>query len=164
MLIIRCISVFHQTLIIVSAKVYSQDIEHKSFYNYFGKHFNIPESVKKDCNWYYAMVRLEVDAANTITNVNFVNETNITDELKQSFMFLKNYQFGKDVKINSRPVFFPVLIDQRSYNTCNDSVLLRPALVAIRLIYDFKKLHNENPNAIVIYEPLTSIVADAIKD
>lgn len=139
-----------------SQTLYCQQIEHEKLYHFVAKNFKIPESVKTDCNWNFAIVQLDVDKDNQVTAARVVNDFYSTDSLRKSFSFLKGYTFPKEAKIDGRAVIFPVIIDQGNYKLCKDHTPYRPAEIAMSVLYALEKAQKEHPGAIMIFNPRRS--------
>lgn len=89
----------------------SQAINCDDFLKYVGKNFNPPKAVKESCEWQYAVIKIQTDKNNKILAYNLLN--NVSDDLKSSFKFLKDYQFPATTLINGRPIVFCVSIENK---------------------------------------------------
>ncbi len=132
------------------------------FSTYFFKNHKLPLSVKQDCRWNYAVVSLKTNKKDQVTRIDFVNSG--SDSLRKSFDFLKGYQFEKKLKINQRPVVFIFMVEQlgglnAGEEGCKTPVNeYTPTQIAERILTDLAIQREKEPNAIIKYNPLVTVV------
>jgi hypothetical protein len=82
---------------------------------FIGKNYKLPQSIKDDCNWHYAMVICKVDKNNRVVNYRLINE-DATIDLVNSFGYLKNYVFPKTVAVGGKTLLFCFTIENHKEN------------------------------------------------
>ena len=80
-----------------------------AFAKFVTKTYRLPEELKSNCEWMYAIVKVKTDSRNKITRYDFINTP--SEAMKKSFSFLKGYQFPKAMRINGHPIVFYMAID-----------------------------------------------------
>lgn len=83
--------------------------EIKSFTQFVLRNFHLPNELKTNCEWMYAIVKVKTDNKNKIIKIEFVN--NPPNEIKTAFDFLIGHQFSKKMKIDKHPIVFYLGID-----------------------------------------------------
>ena len=91
----------------MSAKSKSNAIN--DFTKFVGKNYKVPDTLKHNCEWMYAVVRIRTDSHNKIIKIDFINK--VSDAMKTGFNFLMGYQFPNTMKINGHPIVFYFSID-----------------------------------------------------
>jgi hypothetical protein len=79
-----------------------------SFKRFVLKNYRLPDELKSNCGWMYAIVKVETDNSNKIVKYKIVNPSN---RLEGTFNFIIGYQFPKKMKINAHPIVFYMGID-----------------------------------------------------
>lgn len=80
-----------------------------NFSKFVIKNYNLPDTLKNDCEWMYAIVKVKTDIHNKIIKYDFVNEPPLG--MGRAFDFLIGYQFSQKMKIKGHPVVFYFSID-----------------------------------------------------
>lgn len=94
--------------ITVTAKSQSKEELH-NFANFVSKKYRLPDELKYNCEWMYAIVKVKTNSGNKIVSYEFANEPPAL--MKKSFNVLLGYQFPKSMKINGHPIVFYLSID-----------------------------------------------------
>ncbi|MES2267015.1 MAG: hypothetical protein V4520_09660 [Bacteroidota bacterium] len=98
------------TLLIVPIVIKAQRIsKNDSFTKFVLKNYHLPDELKSNCEWMYAIVKVRTDIHNRIVNYEFVNKP--PDKIKGTFNFIIGYQFSKKEVINRHPIVFYFAID-----------------------------------------------------
>lgn len=72
------------------------------------KNYRLPDELKSNCEWMYAIVKVETDNRNKITKYKIVNPSN---RLEGTFDFIIGYRFSKKTRINRHPIVFYIGIN-----------------------------------------------------
>lgn len=123
-----------------------------NFEIFIEKNLVVPQSVKYDCSWNYAIVKVQTDKQGEIVNWKCINDC--PDSLKRSFRFLSGYKFDKSLKIDKRTIIFYVLIENSEVCTTPPNRTYTPNEVIKQIFYCFKRETEIDNNAIIIYEPI----------
>ncbi|RVU01962.1 hypothetical protein EOD41_08400 [Mucilaginibacter limnophilus] len=126
----------------------AQSIEIQNFVKFLNN-YKVPDELKYNCEWLYAVVRVKTDASNKIVKYNFLNSP--PEAMKKSFDFLLGYQFPNTMKLKGRSVVFYYYIDNAQI--CKpkpDDYLPTPSEVVETLNGIYWQLKNTDPTAILI--------------
>ena len=120
------------------------------FTKFVGKNYRLPDSLKSNCEWMYAIVKVKTGKANKIVSYDFINRP--PGAMQKAFGFLIGYQFPSNAKINKRPVIFYLGIDNLSSCTekPGDLVYYAPNRVVGIMTTHMFKVWKETPNAIIL--------------
>ena len=120
------------------------------FTKFVGKNYRLSDSLKSNCEWMYAVVRVKTNSANKIIGYDFIN--NPPGAMQKAFGFLIGYKFPSKAKINKRPVIFYLGIDNLSSCTekPGDLVYYAPNRVVGIMATHMFKVWKESPNAIML--------------
>jgi hypothetical protein len=123
-------------------------------FRYFVIHkYKTPPSLKADCNWRYAYVKLKVNGANKVIDYNTLND--VSDTLKNSLAYLKGYQFPRDMPIKQKPIVFMFIQDNlREDCKIPRSVVHTPTEMANMLLFYLGEQVKKEPQTIVLYQPI----------
>lgn len=91
-----------------AAKSQSKEALH-DFANFVSKKYRLPDELKYNCEWMYAIVKVKTNSVNKVIGYEFVNEPPAA--MKNSFDVLLGYRFPKTMKINGHPIVFYLSID-----------------------------------------------------
>ncbi len=138
----------------------SQAQEFPNFIRFVLKRYHVPESIKNDCNWNYAVVKIMADSDNVLDNVSFLNE--VSEDMKKSLEFLKGYNFSKE-KINSNSLVFVLSIDYTGATDCHQIYYNSPSEVISKVFSILKKQQLSEPNSIILYDVIIASVSKPIK-
>ena len=95
-------------LLILSLNTKAQTDPLTDFTNFVGKNYNLPEELKSNCEWMYAIVKVTTNKQNRVVKYVVVNKAL---EAFKNFNFLIGYQFPKRMKINQHPIVFIFSVD-----------------------------------------------------
>ncbi|MDN5284356.1 MAG: hypothetical protein JWR38_630 [Mucilaginibacter sp.] len=128
----------------------SQSNEISDFTKFVLKTYKVSDSLKYNCEWMFAVVKVKTDARNKIIKYDFVN--NASDALKSGFSFLIGYQFPIKMPINDHPVVFYFSID--NLDICKqkpgDFIYYTPNRV-VEIISDILlKIEKDDPKTVFI--------------
>lgn len=145
LILLFCISVFLQSFAHAQSTM-----EFRVFRKFIGKNYVIAPELKTNCEWMYAIVKVQTNTQNKITGYSFVN--NPDSLLKNGFKFLLGYQFPKNLEIKKRPVIFYFTIENQESWIEKDGDLrfYAPNRVASIIASYYLKFFNENRNSIFI--------------
>ncbi|MDR6943006.1 hypothetical protein [Mucilaginibacter pocheonensis] len=147
----RCIvlSLFFYSFILVGK---SQTKEINDFTKFVGKAYKVPDSLKQNCEWIYAFVKLKTDARNKVVKIGFINK--VPQAIKAGFGFLIGYQFSKAMKTNGHPIVFYFSIDNSEI--CKpkpgDFIYYYPNQVVEIITSTLLQIKKEDPKTIFIPE------------
>lgn len=129
---------------------YAQTPVLNSFSRFVEMNYKLPDSLKSNCEWMYAIVKVKTNSHNKIIHYDFLNEP--SNAMKRSFQYLIGYQFPVAFKINNRPVVFYFSVD--NLKICDekpgDKVYYAPNQVAQIITSYVYKVMKEEPKAIII--------------
>jgi hypothetical protein len=80
-----------------------------AFTKFVSKNYRLPDGLKANCEWMYAIVKVKTDSNNKILKYELVNKQH--NSLKGTFDFIIGYKFPKKEKINGHPIVFYMGID-----------------------------------------------------
>ena len=104
----KLIMIFLLLSITLAAKSQSKEALH-DFANFVSKRYRLPDELKYNCEWIYAVVKVKTNSGNKIVGYEFANEPPTV--MKKSFNLLLGYRFPKTMKINGRTIVFYLSID-----------------------------------------------------
>jgi hypothetical protein len=136
--------------------VKGQQADTATFTRYISKNYRIPEELKRNCSWVYAIVSVKTNNDNKIVGYHFIN--NSPDIMKKSLDILLGYQFSKKMKINGHPIIFYLLIDNSE--TCvpkPEDTSYTPNQIFNFLTANFDKIIREDPKSIIFSTPIYSV-------
>jgi hypothetical protein len=121
-----------------------------AFTNFVSKNYRLPEELKSNCEWMYAIVKVKTDSHNKVVKYEFVNHP--PEGMKKAFDFLLGYQFSKTMKINGHPIVFYMGIDNLEGCTekPEDKVFYAPNNAASEIWGYVTKVIKEDPKTIFI--------------
>jgi hypothetical protein len=123
-----------------------------NFIRFVGKNYRANAEIRRNCDWQYAVVKVNVDGNNRIVDYTILNE--VTGALKNSFKYLQGYQFDKTIPIKKQPVVFYFTI-QNDNDDCDvkpQNHLPSEATIAVFSVFNEQFL--KEPQTIFIYEPV----------
>lgn len=133
-----------------------------NFISYVSAHYKLPESVKEDCHWNYAIVKVMADKNNRITNYEVLNHA--SEDMKNSFHYLVGYRFTQGMHLQQRPVIFCFTVDNQKEGCAVDqNAYHSPSEVTGRILAAFNQQRNREPSTIFIYTVPSTIVYDTMK-
>ena len=131
------------------------------FIEYISLHFNLPEAVRNDCRWHYAVVKVSTNKANVITRFELINIDAFGEAMAGSFDFLKGYRFPAKLNIRQRPVVFCVFVDNQKFSCISEQATQNPPSGAVaRILAAFQNQQQKQPDTIFLYNFAESIVYD----
>lgn len=136
--------------------VKGQQSDTAMFIKYISKNFRLPEEMKSNCSWAYAIVSVKTNNNNKVVDYHFINSP--PDLMKKSFAMLIGYQFSKKMKINGHPIIFYLLIDNSE--TCipkPEDTSYTPNQIFNFLTTNFERILREDPKSIIFSTPIYSI-------
>jgi hypothetical protein len=99
-------------IVFLVINVEAQDIVHMdSVSNLVLKNSEKLDSVFKDCELHYALIKMEIDNRNQITDVNSLNH--ISEEFLNLFIPLKKMNFSRSKKLKKSVIFLYVVYPRR---------------------------------------------------
>jgi hypothetical protein len=121
-----------------------------AFTKFVSKNYRLPEELKTNCEWMYAIVKVRTDNHNKIIKYKVVN--NAPKGIKDAFNFLVGYQFPKKMKINGHPIVFYMGIDNLEACTekPGDKIFYAPNDAASKIWSYMTELFKDEPNTIFI--------------
>jgi hypothetical protein len=142
-------------LIITSYKSNSQEIVQKlsDFEIFITKNYRVTQTHRTECKFEYANVVLKIDENNKVVNYHLINEA--SEEMKNSFNFIKGYQFPRSEKINQQPLLFFLAIDQQEICSNLYGFNQTPASALEKTLLDIKKQLESNSKTIIMYNMIT---------
>jgi hypothetical protein len=133
----------------------AQPSDTTKFYNYVGKNYRVPDSIKGNCSWVYAIISLKTNNNNKVVAYHFISYP--SEVMKKNLDFLVGYQFSKKMRINGHSIIFYLLIDNSE--TCmpkpEDTSYL-PDQIFSFLITNFDRILREDPRPILFSTPIIS--------
>ncbi|MBB5396351.1 hypothetical protein [Mucilaginibacter sp. AK015] len=140
-------------LLILLLPIISKSQSHpgvQAFTKFVSKNYRLPEELKSNCEWMYAIVKVKTDNHNRIIKYEFVNKP--TEGMKKPFDFLIGYQFPKATKINGHPIIFYLGID--NLEICKekpgDKVFYAPNDVVSTITSYMQKILRDDPKTIFV--------------
>lgn len=121
-----------------------------AFTDHISRTHRIPASLKKECNWQYAAVRVYTDQNAKVTGYDIINE--VPDDLKNSFAFIKGYQFYKSLKIGQRPIVFFYSIEDHRDDCDGPFMVTSPTAAANKFLSIMKSEQKRDPRTIILYD------------
>jgi len=76
---------------------------YEKFVKYVLGSYKLPENLKHNCEWMYAIVKVETDTHNKVVKYKVLNPSN---KLGNTLNFIIGYQFSKRNRINRHPIVF----------------------------------------------------------
>ena len=118
----------------------------------------IPDDIKYNCQWSYAIVVAETDNQNNIVKIQFMND--VSSNLKTNFNVLKGYHFPVSYKVGRQAVIFYFSVDNREICKAQnaDFTYVFPNDVLLKIAGDLGEARKKFPNAIFIAEPVLKIL------
>ena len=130
----------------------SQTREINDFTKFVVKNYKVPDTLKQNCDWMYAFVKLKTDKHNKIIKIDFINK--VPNGMKTGFNFLLGYQFLKSMKINEHPIVFYFSVDNTEI--CKpkpgDFIYYYPNQVVEIITNTLWQIEKEDPKTIFIPE------------
>ncbi|WP_184550049.1 hypothetical protein [Mucilaginibacter sp. FT3.2] len=84
-------------------------LDYAGFSKFVGKGYKLSEGLKFNCEWMYAVVKIEINKESKITKYKVVNR--LPDTVKYDFGFLIGYKFSEKMKVNGHSLVFYFSID-----------------------------------------------------
>lgn len=122
--------------------------KYEEFYSFASKGFNPPDSVKKSCDWHYALVEIKTDQTNRIISYKLLNRTGVG--LKNYFYYLIGYRFSPKITINKHPVVFCISIDNDKTSCSLTRRQFSPSEVLGGFFANLEPLLESDPKAIIL--------------
>ncbi|QKJ31384.1 hypothetical protein HQ865_16975 [Mucilaginibacter mali] len=142
-------------------KSYAQLTKYYAFIHYVSRSLNPPQSVKENCEWQYAIVKVKPDRQGRIINCSILNK--VSDDLKNSFGFLKGYQFPASMHINGRPVVFCVSI-MNEKSACATQRLYTPSQSLGIVFADLRVQQMHQPQTLFLFDMVDVVYSsDAVR-
>lgn len=141
-------------LLITPSVIHAQSKSTTDFITFVGKEFQLPQDLKYNCEWMYAVVRVKTDVHNRIISYDFVNK--IPEDMKHSFDFLHGYRFPQTMKINKHPIVFYLSVNNTEI--CKpkaDDFKYTPNQVVNIIATILLKIQKDDPKTIFIPEMIT---------
>jgi hypothetical protein len=139
----------------------------KDVFQQISKHlaanYQVPDTVKADCYWNYAVIRLQVDANNKINAVSLVN-TPRSEAFRRSFDLLNGFQFTKEVNPGRLPVVFVVSIEQFGGEGCDTPQhISHPSQVLNPILGDLQKQLMLEPDCLFKLPPISFFAMKGVR-
>ncbi|GAB2701638.1 hypothetical protein GCM10027037_28710 [Mucilaginibacter koreensis] len=124
---------------------------------YVRSKYKTPESVRNDCHWNYAVVKIKTNQHNVITGYELLNDA--SKDMYGSFRFLLSYRFSDKLNLKQRPVVFCLTVDNQKFDCIPDQATRNPPSEVVASIMSvFEAQRRKQPNTIFIYDLAESIV------
>jgi hypothetical protein len=128
--------------------------DYSEFSNLVGRGFKLPENLKFNCEWMYAVVKVDINSQNKITKYKVISR--LPDTMKYNFDFLIGYKFRKKNAVNAHSLVFYFSIDNSEI--CKpipgQKIFYGPNQV-VGIIYDIlERVRLEDPKAIIEPYPI----------
>lgn len=125
-----------------------------AFTIFVSKKYRLPDELKSNCEWMYAIVKVKTDNHNKIVKYDMVNTP--PEGMKKAFGFLTGYQFPQKMKIKGHPIVFYMAIN--NIDGCTekpgDKVFYAPNDAGSQIWLYLAKLIKDDPNTIFLPGPL----------
>ena len=132
------------------------------FKKYVTRNLSPPESVKSNCEWQYAIIKLKIDKNNRIGSYKFLNAASL--DLKDSFKFLKNYKVSKYEDFRNRDIVFCLSIENYKNACMLSKNNFSPGEILGRVLSKYSAQQKANPNTVFLFDILeVSYSFDPIK-
>jgi hypothetical protein len=127
---------------------------YRDFSNFVGRGFKLPENLKLNCEWMYAVVKVDINTEHTITKYKVISQ--LPDTMKCNFDFLVGYKFQEKMKPGSSSLAFYFSIDNSEI--CKpiegQKIFYSPNQV-VGIIYGiFQRLRSDDPKTIIEPYPI----------
>ena len=119
------------------------------FRQFVTKNYNLPQELKYNCEWMYAIVRLKGNSSNKVVSYEVLNDALAG---MKNFDFLIGYRFPKSIAINKHPVVFYFSIDNKEIckPKAGDKIYYSPnEVVGITVMY-LQRILKDDPKTIII--------------
>lgn len=82
--------------------------DYSEFSNLVGRGFKLPEKLKFNCEWMYAVVKVDINKEHKITKYKVISS--LPDTMKYNFDFIIGYKFREkiDAKVHSLAFYFSI--------------------------------------------------------
>jgi len=126
---------------------------YEKFVKYILRNYKLPENLKYNCDWMYAVVKVETDAHNKVVKYKVLNPSN---NLGDTFDFIIGYQFSKTNGISRHPIVFCMGVNNLDGCTekTGDKVFYAPNEPASAIWSYMNGLIKSDPRTIFIPEML----------
>jgi hypothetical protein len=132
-----------------NAKAQNKDsTRYGDFLTFVRRGFNPSDTVKKNCEWQYALVKVLTNENNRIVSYTLLNRA--SDDLKKSFSFLIGYQFSNKLLINKHPVVFCISIDSEKSSCILSRKQYSATEVLGKFFSDLEPIFESDPKTIFI--------------
>ena len=121
-----------------------------AFKNFVADTQRIPVSLKKNCNWHYAVVKVNSDKNGKVNGYEVLNEAH--EDLKKSFSFLVGYKFDERLAVNGRPVVFIYTVYSNQEDCEGPIVTATPTEALVDVFGLLNKQRTKEPNTIFLYD------------
>lgn len=155
------IILFFSALISLSFIPENKEPDLSSFIQYVSSHYQLPEAVRNDCHWNYAIIKVFPNQHNVITRYEVVNYA--SKDMQGMFNYLVGYQFAQGLHLNQRPVVFCFSVDNKKQSCAVEQNAHSPTEVMGRALSAFGEQHQKDPNAILIYEMIVAQIYDTMR-
>src|SRR4051812_38020030 len=108
MSIIKVYFILAALLCCLTAKAQSTS-NYSDFSNLVGRGFKLPENLKYNCEWMYAVVKVDINKEHKITKYKVISS--LPDTMKYNFDFIIGYKFREKINVKVRSLAFYFSID-----------------------------------------------------
>ncbi|MDB4924731.1 hypothetical protein [Mucilaginibacter sp.] len=123
-----------------------------SFLQYVRKGFKPSDATKKNCEWQYALVKVNTDINNKVIKYDLLNKT--SEDLTKSLSFLLGYQFSKNLPINKHPIVFCISLENEKKDCMALKKQYSPSEVLGMVLSNLTPVYKSDPKAIFLPEVL----------
>jgi hypothetical protein len=138
----------------------SENPNFTNFVNYISTQFRPSESVKRNCAWQYAIVKVETNKNGIVTK--YAVENIVSDEFKKNLNFIIGYTFKEKSTMKNRNLVFFLNLENKRTDACDvtptnsheppDQVFMK--YKRQHKVTDPKYVYVEDIITIVIYDPV----------
>lgn len=121
-----------------------------AFRQFVANTHRVPTSLKKNCNWHYAVVKVNSDNHGKVTGYEVLNDAE--EDLKKSFSFLVGYKFDKRLGVNRRPVVFILTVFSRQEDCDGPTVIISPTDAIASVFGLLNEQRKKEPRTIFLYD------------
>ncbi|EHQ25531.1 hypothetical protein [Mucilaginibacter paludis] len=131
------------------------------FHSFVQEKYNVPASVRNNCDWQYAIVKLTVDDNNRVTNYTTLNE--VSKDFFNSLAHLKGYQFNRNIPIHKRPVVFYLTIENDEHPCDVPPKHITSAMATSSVFAYLHAQQEKQPNTLFIFNPIVILLLEPVK-
>lgn len=121
---------------------------YENFMEFVSKGFKPTETIKKNCEWQYAVVQVNTNAQNKVISYTVLNKP--SNEFEKCFQYLIGYHFPGNVPINSHPVVFCLSIENEKLACSTSKMRYSPSQVLGKVFSTMELVFKSDPKAIFI--------------